>query len=155
MMFTGDLRKRNFTGQDLTGAKFRAADLYQACFEGARLEGAAFAGCFVAEARFENASCKSLQAAGSNFYRCNFQSADLTGALFWDCVLAGADFRRATLQRITLTLDCNTFEEIRLCRAESAKLAYLFGRARSVHRDGWMELIGKRDAAWLERLFKR
>lgn len=155
MMLTGNLRKRDFSGQDLTDTIFHDADLYQARFAGTRLEGVAFAGCFVAEATFEGAQCRGLHAAGSNFYRSNFQSADLTSALFWNCVLAGADFRGATLHRITLTLECNSFEEIRLSRTDSAKLAYLFGRTRSPHREGWLDVVGKRDAALLERLFKR
>lgn len=155
MHFTGDLRRQNFAGQDLRHAIFHNADLYRARFDHAQLEEAVFAGCFVAEASFEKAMCQRVQAAGSNFYRSCLRSADLTGALFWDCVLAGADLRGATIRGITLTLDCNTFEEVHLSRTASAQLAYLFGRARSAHRQGWMEFIGERDLAWLNRLFGR
>jgi uncharacterized protein YjbI with pentapeptide repeats len=114
-----------------------------------------FAGCFAAEAVFDQADCTKLQATGSNFYRSSFHDADLTDSLFWDCVLAGADLREATLKRITLTLDCNSFEELRLSRTASAKLAYLFGRARTSHRQGWIDIIGDHDLVLLERLFKR
>jgi len=155
MELTGNLRKRNFSQQDLSGAVFRSADLFQARFDGAQLSGAVFAGCFAAEATFERAHCAKLQAAGTNFYRSCFRGADLSGSLLWDCVLAGADLRGATLTRVTLTLDCNSFEEIHLSRTASAKLAYLFGRARSPHRQGWLDLAGGRDLALLERFFKR
>lgn len=152
MLLTGNLRKRDFSGQDLRHAIFREADLYQARFDGAALEGASFAGCFAAEASFAKARCARLRAAGTNFYRCDFCGADLSEALFWDCVLAGADFRGAALKRITLTLDCNSFEEVRLSRTASAKLAYLFGRAQSPHQQNWMDVIGDHDAALLDRL---
>ena len=155
MDYTGDLRRRNFEGQDLRYAIFRNADLYAACFDSAQLEGAVFAGCFAAEASFDKASCRRMQAAVSNFYRGSFRSADLAGALFWDCVLAGADLRGATLKGITVTLDCNTFEGVHLTRKESAQLAYLFGRAQSPHRQDWMKVIGERDQKWLNRLFER
>lgn len=155
MEFTGNLRKRDFFGHDLTGAVFRDADLFQARFVGAKLSRAVFAGCFAAEATFERADCARLQATGTNFYRSSFRAADLSDSLFWDCVLAGADLREARLKRITLTLDCNSFEELRLSRTASAKLAYLFGRARTSHRQKWFAIIGSHDLVLLERLFKR
>lgn len=155
MELTGNLRRRDFGRQDLSGAVFRNADLFQAQFDGANLSGAAFAGCFAAEASFQGARCCRLQATGTNFYRSCFRGADLSDSLFQDCVLAGADLRETALRRITLTLDCNSFEEIHLSRSASAKLAYLFGRARSPHRQGWLDVIGDRDLLVLERLFKR
>jgi uncharacterized protein YjbI with pentapeptide repeats len=153
--FIGNLRKRDFSGQDLAGAIFRDADLLQARFSGARLNRAVFAGCFAAEAVFDQSDCTNLQATGSNFYRSSFRAANLTDSLFWDCVLAGADLREATLKRITLTLDCNSFEELRLSRTASAKLAYLFSRARTPHRQKWLDVIGDHDLVLLDRLFKR
>lgn len=155
MHFTGTLRKHDFSGQDLCGAVFRDADLFQARFDGAQLRRAVFAGCFAAEANFDRADCARLQATGTNFYRSSFRGADLSDALLWDCVLAGADLRDARVQRVTLTLDCNSFEEIRLSRTASARLAYLFGRARTPHRQGWTSIIGDHDLLLLQRLFKR
>lgn len=155
MVLTGDLRHRDFAGQDLQGTVFERADLYRARFDGANLAEATFAGCFAAEATLERTNCRALLAAGSNFYRASFRSADLTDALLWDCVLAGADLRGATLKHITLTLDCNSFEEVRLSRTASAKLAYLFGRARSPHQPRWLDVIGEHDLVWLDRLFTR
>ena len=155
MVLTGNLRKQDFAGQDLRDAVFHDADLYRARFDGARLERVVFAGCFAAEATFEAARCTDLRAANTNFYHSCFRSADLSGSLFWDCVLAGSDLRGAALRRITLTLDCNSFEEIYLGRAASTELAYLFGRARSPHRQGWLDVVGDRDWARLDRLFRR
>jgi uncharacterized protein YjbI with pentapeptide repeats len=150
-----DLRRKNFSGQNLAEMTFHGTDLYQANFDGADLSGASFVNCFVAEASFQHADCTNLQATRTNFYRANFRGANLSEALLWNCVLAGADLRDATLRRVTLTLDCNSFEEIRMDRTASAELAYLFGRARTPHRAGWLRVIDDRDLARLARIFQR
>jgi uncharacterized protein YjbI with pentapeptide repeats len=155
MEFTGELRGRDFAGSDLAGAVFRDADLYRASFAGANLEGATFLNCFAAEALLENARCAGLQAVRTSFYHAIFRSADLADALLWKCVLADSDFRGAKLKGLTVTLDCNSFEGVLLDHASSAELAYLFGRARSPHQDGWQNVLGERDVAWLERVFAR
>lgn len=152
--FTGDLRERDFSGQELSGAIFAGADLYRANFAGCKLESAVFVDCFAAEANFSQADCALLQARKSSFYRANFRCATLNEALLWDCVLAGADLRGAEMRRLTLTLDCNSFEDAQLDRTASAELAYLFGRARSPHRAGWMDVAGE-DVARLDRVFAR
>lgn len=153
--FEGDLRGRYFAGCDLTGAVFQNADLYRVSFAGANLEGAKFLDCFAAEAAFEGAQCLDLRAERSSFYRASFRKADLSGAVLLRCVLAGADLRGARVKGVTVTLDCNTFEEILLDRAVSAELAYLFGRARSHLRPRWLDVLGEHNLAWLERVFAR
>jgi uncharacterized protein YjbI with pentapeptide repeats len=153
--FSGDFRGRDFSGQDLCGTIFKRADLSRACFRGACLADAVFLDCFAAEACFDVADCSGLEAKRTNFYRASFRRADLDSALFRECVLAGADFRDAALRKLTLTLDCNSFEEVLLDRASSVRLAYLFGRLRSPHRTGWTKLLGPRERAWLERLSGR
>jgi len=152
-IFTGDLRGHNFAGEQLAGAIFCEADLYRASFPGAVLEGASFINCFAAEANFAKAHCAGLQARQCNFYRANFSGATLTDALLWNCTLAGADLRGALLRNLTLTLNCDSFEETQLDVAASAELAYLFARARSPHRAGWLDVVGERDLARLERIF--
>ncbi|MGH9602993.1 MAG: pentapeptide repeat-containing protein [Terriglobales bacterium] len=153
MNHTGDFRKRDFSGQNLAGAHFRDADLYQAAFAGASLEGAIFENCFAAEASFEQARCARLRAANCSFYRASFRGAELDDALLWMCVLAGADLRGASLKHVTLTLDCNSFEEIQVDRATGAKLAYLFGRARSPQRKGWLDVVGETYLTRMSRVF--
>ena len=155
MEFSGDQRGGTFAGRDLSGAVFRDADLYRVSFAGANLENAAFLNCFAAEASFKKARCAGIQAVHTSFYRAGFRGADLTDALFWKCVLAGSDFRGAKVKRLTLTLDCNSFEGIQLDRATSAELAYLFGRAHSPHGKRWLDILGERDVVWLERVFAR
>ena len=155
MEFTGDLRKSDFSHQDLTGALFRDADLCQASFAAANLEGAAFLNCLAAEAIFEKAGCLRLRASETNFYRACFREANLREAHLYRCVLASADLRGADLKHITLTLDCNTFEEAQLDRAAGAELAYLFSLAESPQRSRWLELLGERDRNWLARVFQR
>jgi len=155
MRFQGDQRGRNFSGKDLAGRVFEAADFYRVSFEGANLTGATFLNCFAAEASFKHANCADLRAIKTNFYRSDFNGADLSDALLWNCVLATADLRGATLRRLTLTLDCNSFEELRLERSASAELAYLFSRARSPHRQGWLDVLDERDLARLVHVFER
>jgi uncharacterized protein YjbI with pentapeptide repeats len=155
MQFTGDLRQHDWRGKNLAGAHFLEADLYWARFDGCDLEGATFTNCFVAEASFEKANCARLRARGSSFYRSSFRGASLRDALLWNCVLAGSDLRDADLKGVTLTLDCNSFEEVRLDHAASAELAYLFGRARSPHSARWLEVVGEEDIVRLERVFLR
>lgn len=155
MVYSGDHRGADFSGRQLDGAVFENADLYRANFTGAHLEGAHFQNCFAAEAQFVQADCKRLMAVKSNFYRADFRGATLSDSLWWNCVLSGADLRGAELRRVTLTLDCNSFEETRLSRTTSAELAYLFSRSRSPHREGWLSLIGERDLTLLDRVFRR
>jgi len=150
-----DLRGKDFSGTNLAGTVFEGADLYRASFADANLTGATFLNCFAAEANFKQANCAHLQAIKTNFYRAGFGGADLSDALLWNCVLSGADLRGAKLRRLTLTLDCNSFEELRLERNASAELAYLFGRARSPHRQGWLDVLGERDLARLVHVFER
>ncbi len=155
MELTGNLRDKDFSGLDLSGVVFRRADLYRSCFASSDLAGAVFDSCFAAEADFSRANCPQLQARATSFYRANFTGANLRESLLWKCVLAGADLRGAEVKQITITLDCNSFEEVILDRAASIELAYLFGRARTPHRFAWLEVIGSRDLAWLGRVFAR
>lgn len=155
MRFHGDPRSQDFSGKDLAGTVFEGVDLYRASFDGAILTGATFLNCFAAEASFKQANCAHLRAIKTNFYRAGFNGTDLSDALLWSCVLAGANLRGATLRRLTLTLDCNSFEELHLDRSASAELAYLFGRARSPHRQGWLDILGERDLARLAHVFER
>ncbi len=150
-----DLRGKDFSGMNLAGTVFEGADLYRASFDGANLTGVTFLNCFAAEASFKQANCAHLHATKTNFYRASFRNADLSDALLWSCVLAGADLRGAKLRRLTVTLDCNSFEELRLDRSSSAELAYLFGRARTPHRQGWLEIVGERDLSRLAQVFER
>lgn len=149
-----DLRGKDYSGANLAGIVFEGADLYRTTFDGANLSGASFVNCFVAEASFQQADCSNLQAIHTNFYRANFGGADLSDALLKDCVLAAADLRGARLRRVTLTLDCNSFEELRLDHSACAELAYLFGRAKSPHRHRWLALLPGRRQAQLARVFQ-
>ncbi len=149
-----DLRGKNFSGVNLTGKVFDGADLYRATFDGANLNGALIVNCFAAEASFKHADCTNLQATETNFYRASFSGADLSNALLWNCVLAAADLRGARLRRVTLTLDCNSFEDLRLDHCASAEIAYLFGRLRSPHRQGWLDILPERDRARLVHVFQ-
>jgi uncharacterized protein YjbI with pentapeptide repeats len=154
MRIHGDQRGRDFSGKDLAGSEFEGADLYCASFDSANLTGAVFLNCFAAEASFKQANCAGLRAIKTNFYRSDFSGADLSDALLWKCVLASADLRGATLRRLTMTLDCNSYEELRLDRSASTELAYLFGRARTPHRQGWLDVLGEHDLARLAHVFE-
>lgn len=155
MEFTGDLRGMDFSGSDLSGVLFREADLYQASFVESNLAGATFLNSFAPEASFQRANCQRLRGVGTNFYRSDFRCADLQQALLWECVLVGCDLRGAALNRLTLTLDCNTFEETRIDAGAGARLGYLFARAHSPQQQRWLELLGERERARLSRVFAR
>lgn len=155
MEYSGDLRRRSFFAQDLAGAVYREADLYQATFEEADLHGASFLNCFAAEANFTHARCEGMRAQNTSFYRADFRGTSLREALLRECVLAGADLRGADLRQVTITLDCNSFEGIRLDRSTAAKLTFLLGRADSPLREEWTRLLSHREQVWLERLFQR
>ncbi|HWQ03178.1 MAG TPA: pentapeptide repeat-containing protein [Candidatus Nitrosotenuis sp.] len=154
-IFPAALRHRDFSGCDLTGKVFCEADLSSASFERANLEGARFLRCYAAEANFRHANCRGLHAEESNFYRADFRHAELADAVLLKCVLAAADFTGAHLRRLSVTLDCNTFEDVRLGREAGLELAYLFGRARSPQQNEWRRIIGERDCARLARMFLR
>jgi uncharacterized protein YjbI with pentapeptide repeats len=153
--FTGDLRGVDFSCQPLPGAVFRKANLYRVSFAGADLRGAAFEECFAAETSFAGAQCGGLRAQRSNFFCGNFTGADLSAALLWNCVLARADLRGARLRQVTITLDCSSFEELRLDYSATAELAYLLRRARSRDAPGNMVGVSERDLQRLERVFSR
>jgi uncharacterized protein YjbI with pentapeptide repeats len=155
MVFSKDLRKKDFSGLDLHGALFEDADLYGVRFVEANLEGASFQNCFAAEADFTRARGSGLRATKTNFYGAKLCGAVLEGAVLHECVLASADLRGASLRGLTLTLDCNSFEEVRLNRSAGAELAYLFGRAQSPQRSKWLDVIGEEDLARLRRVFER
>lgn len=72
-----DLRHRDFSNRDLTGANFH----------GANLRGA----------DFKNSIC-----IGANFYDAWLQGADLRGADFHKALLSKADFNNAFIEKTTL-----------------------------------------------------
>ncbi len=152
---TGNLRGRDFSGQDLAGVVFRGADLYRADFRHARLQGASFVDCFAAEAWFTRAEMADVRALRSSFYGADFTEAILRDSVFQQCVLAGADLRGAVLDRLTATLDCNSFEKVKLDRAQGAKLAFLISRPESPQREKLLAAVAARDRAWLESVFAR
>ena len=154
-VFTGDLRGSEFAGRQLAGAIFRDANLYRVSFSGAEMEGSEFQNCFAAECSLEDAECAGLRASHTNFYRANLTGADFENALFLRCVLAGANLSGARLRGVTITLDCNALEELKVDRRTSTELAYLFGRMRSPHRQAWLNVVGQRGLLLLERVFQR
>jgi uncharacterized protein YjbI with pentapeptide repeats len=131
------------------------ADLSGASFERANLEGVRFIRCHAAEANFRHANCRGLHAKQTNFYRADFRWANLADALLLKCVLAAADLTGARLRCLTVTLDCNTFEDVHLGREASLELAFLFGRARTPLHNEWLDIIGERERARLARIVSR
>ncbi len=155
MEYSGDLRGRDFSDQNLAGARFENANLFQADFRKSCLAGATFKKCFAAEARFENAKGQDLFAESCNFFGSRFCQADLRDATFRKCVLAGTDFSGAILDRLTLTLDCNSFENAKLDQTQGAMLAFLICRADIPQRRKLLDAFNGRERAWLEKMFAR
>ncbi len=149
----GDLRGADFSGQDLSGRVFSQADLYEASFAGASLKGAEFLNCTAERANFEGAQCQRMQALNTNFYGANFAGADLSDSLLRYCVLARANLNDAILERVTVTLNCNTFERAQLDHESAARLAFLFSRAETPLRLRIRQVLGEREFQRLERIF--
>ncbi len=149
----GDLRGADFSGRDLSGVIFSQADLYEASFRGARLEGAQFVNCTAERANFEQARCRAMQAQNTNFYGAKFAQANLTDTVLRYCVLAGADLQGAILDRITITLDCNSFERVVLDRETATRLAFLIAQAASPLRQRMRAALGERECERLESFF--
>lgn len=84
----------DFKGKDLRGVDFRSASLVQADFTDANLK------C----ANFEGANC----------YAAKFTRADLHRVNFKDACLANAQMDAKDLYGVTVTLQCNSFEGLKL-----------------------------------------
>jgi uncharacterized protein YjbI with pentapeptide repeats len=96
-----------------------------------------------------------MEATDCNFFRANFQDADLRDVLLRRCVLAGADLRGAKLRGLTVTLDCHSFENVRLNREAAVQLAFLFSLAESSLRVSARALIDETTRERLARIFER
>jgi uncharacterized protein YjbI with pentapeptide repeats len=113
----GKLRKHDFAGAQLAGAKLNSQNFEGSTFEGANLTGASFgntqlkgaifskadlsganlAGCSPADASFESADLTKCNLRAANFLRCNFRNAVLSNSDFSFSDLRGADFSGTTL----------------------------------------------------------
>lgn len=93
------LRGVDFSGSDLTCAKFRNASLHGVIFDGARLEGALFQDVKEAEdARFNRVSAAGVDFSLANLKKSSFdQVKTLSGATFTDANVTEASFAAADL----------------------------------------------------------
>ncbi len=107
-----DLQFRDFSGKDVSGTSFAAAEM-----RGANFEGADLSGCILTKASFLQANL-----AGADFTevfgdRVIFNEANLTNAIFTDAILTGsvfdeaditgADFSGALLDRAWISRLCD------------------------------------------------
>ncbi|MBU6228466.1 MAG: pentapeptide repeat-containing protein [Cyanobacteria bacterium REEB459] len=106
-----DLSFRDFSGQQLTGTSFAAAEMREANFKGADLSRT-----ILTKASFLRANLTSANLSGTFADRVIFDEANLTDARFIDAILtsssfrsaeiAGADFSGAILDRYQITQLC-------------------------------------------------
>ena len=90
------LRGKSFAGRDLSNADFRGAELIECDFTGCNLSCAKF--------------------TGANCWGANFTRARLYKANFAQAILTRANFNAADVRGITLTMSCDTFEDIQISK---------------------------------------
>lgn len=95
---------KNFRGMKLPGGSFVGQDLRRADFRASSLPGAKFNGSDLTYASFESANCSCIDTTDAILHRTNFKDADLAG-----CIWAPAD-----CFGVTLTLECKTFQGMKI-----------------------------------------
>lgn len=95
---------KHYANLKLRGTVFAGRDLANADFRGAELIECDFTGC--------NLSCAKFM--GANCWGANFTHARLYKANFTQAILSRANFNAADVRGITVTLNCDTFENIQL-----------------------------------------
>ncbi|MEA5470303.1 pentapeptide repeat-containing protein [Spirulina sp. 06S082] len=106
------LRDRDFSGQNLSGASFAGADLRRCNFNHANLQGT-----ILTKATFFKADLSGANLSGALMDRVNFESSNLSNAIvtnviatsthFVDTDITGADFSEAILDRYQVSLMCD------------------------------------------------
>ncbi|MDY7013936.1 MAG: pentapeptide repeat-containing protein [Cyanobacteriota bacterium] len=111
------LQGRDFSGQDLAGSVFAAANMRGANFQGADLSGSILTQGVFLEANLEGANLSGALADRVTFDRANLKNALLVNAVasrsrFFEAAIAGADFSGAILDRYQVSLMCDRAEGI-------------------------------------------
>jgi len=104
------VKGKTFYNQKLYGANFIGQDLVHADFRSATLMNANFTDADLSYANFEGANCRGAIFDNCRLYRANFK----------DAALAGSVFRPKDAFGITLTMACETFDDV-----QSSGLWYL------------------------------
>lgn len=87
-----DLSFRDFSGQQLTGTSFAAAEMREANFQGADLSRT-----ILTKASFLRANLDSANLSGTFADRVIFDEANLTNVRFTDAILTSSSFREAAI----------------------------------------------------------
>lgn len=103
------LRGKNFSKRNLANADFRGAELIEAIFDDCDLTCAKFNGANCWGASFKRAKC----------YKANFTQT----------ITTHADFDAADMRAVTLTLNCDTFENVKLSKKWLGGLLFLIAIA--------------------------
>ena len=108
---------KDFSGKNLSGTSFAAADARDANFEGADMSGT-----ILTKATFMRTNLKGADFTGTFADRVSFEGADMTDAIFVDAIassssfsdatITGADFSYAILDRFQVKKMCERAEGV-------------------------------------------
>lgn len=106
-----DLQYRDFSGQDVSGTSFAAAEMRGANFEGANLQGTILTKGSFLQANLANADLTEVFGDRVTFNGANLSNAIFTDALlpsarFQDAEITGADFSGALIDRYWVSQLC-------------------------------------------------
>lgn len=107
-----DLKFRDFSGKDVSGTSFAAAEARGANFEGADLSGTILTKASFVQANLSGADLTQVFGDRVAFNEANltnavFTDAILTGSVFTDADITGADFSGALLDRVWISRLCD------------------------------------------------
>ena len=95
---------KKFANRPLQHADFSEYELCNADFRNAKLQETVFDGSDLTCADFSDANCWGASFRGAKCYKATFKKA----------ILTGCDFDEADIRGITITLGCDTFENVKL-----------------------------------------
>ena len=107
-----ELRKVDFSGQDVSGTSFAGADLQEANLEGVNLEGS-----ILTQASFIDANLKGSNLREVFGDRVDFSNADLSDTIFADSILTSSHFYNAKIEGADFSgAMIDRFQVVEMCK---------------------------------------
>ena len=107
-----ELRKSDFSGQDVSGTSFAGADLQESNFEGVNLEGSILTQASFIDVNLQGANLREVFGD-----RVDFSNADLSDAILADSILTSSHFYNATVDGADFSgAMIDKFQAVELCK---------------------------------------